>query len=650
MENHKEDLISFLSNVPLFSSVTNDQLEEIASFFTPEFYAKNEEICTQGEEGDSMFVIYSGLVSIYNNINGKDVFATELERGDFFGELALLSDAPRNATARVSIDAKVYRLKRNDFEKLISSNKSIGLYLSRYYARRINSQERQEAGKKPVFFSLSSTAKNLGNSYFLYTCAYHISTESNKKILIIEPYLNCSELMDNYGLKRTGCPVPELFMLIPEKIYSSEDINWFVHESGFFVLNLSPGFDDKLYSAVPLILEQLKKSFNVVFFNVSSCLGKMEKLLIRLCDQTYVIISNTYETLDCVAGHIEKIEKIFGSRAFLGRVKIGVSHLEGTRGVAREKLKEILSLAETPQIWVERTEKALLDKIDTKKYFPVKGPRAVAREIAGIRLGLALGAGAARGFAHIGILKVFEDCGIHIDMISGASMGALVGGLYAANPSTDVLRKNTIDLITSKKEARKKIFDYTIPVKGLLKGGKVSKLIEKAVEKADFLDLKIPAFICGVDIESGEEIIFETGDVTEAIRSSISIPAVFSPYRYKNRWMVDGALLNPVPVDILLRKGADIVIAVCIETGSDRGIHNKGIDIKGVVSRTISIVHGKATNDFVRKADIVLYPEVSGFGWDDFHKGKKIMIAGMEECMKKLPEILKIINEKSTEN
>ncbi|MGM0418714.1 MAG: patatin-like phospholipase family protein [Thermodesulfobacteriota bacterium] len=647
MENSKEDLINFLSNVPLFSSVTNEQLEEIASFFTPEFYAKNVEICTQGEEGDSMFVIYYGLVSIFKNINGEEVFAAELQRGDFFGELALLSDEPRNATARVSIDAKVYRLKRHDFEKLIRLNKSIGLYLSRYYARRINSTKDADAKKKPVFFSLSSTAKNLGNSYFLYTCAYHISTESSKKTLIIEPYLNCEDLLKNFGLQRTGCPVPELFMFLPDKSYKFEDINWFVHESGFYVLNLSTGFTDKLYKAVPLILEQIKKSFDVVFFNVSSDLGKMEKLLIRLCDQTYVIISNTEATLGNVAKHIENIENIFGSNAFFGKVKIGVSHLEGTIGIPREKLKESLKLAETPRIWVEKNENALLDKIDTAKHFPVKGPRAVAREIAGVRLGLALGAGAARGFAHIGVLKVLADYGIHIDMISGASMGALVGGFYAANPSVDVLRKNTIDIITSKKDARKKLFDYTIPVKGFLKGGKVSKIIEKAVNKADFLDLKIPAYICGVDIESGEEFIFETGDVTQAIRSSISIPAVFSPHKYKNRWMVDGALLNPVPVDTLLRKGADIVIAVCIETVAGKGLHKNSIDIKGVVTRTISIVHGKATNDFSRKADIVLYPDVSSFGWDDFHKGKKMMIAGMEETIEKLPEILKIINEKS---
>lgn len=648
MQNHKEDLINFLSNVPLFSSVTSEQLEEIASFFTPEFYRKDEEICTQGEDGDSMFVIYSGLVSIYKKIGEKEIFAAELERGDFFGEIALLSNDPRNATVRVSIDAKVYRLRRKDFEIIIKNNKSIGLYLSRYYARRINSKEESKLKKRPVFFSLSSTAKNLGNSYFLYSCSYHISTESNKKTLIIEPYLNSFDLLKNFGLKKTDCPVPELFMFLPNRTYKFEDINWFVHESGFYVLNLSTGFSDRLYEVIPLIMEQIKKSFDVVFFNLSSSLGKMEKLLIRLCDQTYIIISNTYDRLENVSSHIEKIENIFGPSAFFGRVKVGVSHLEGTIGVAREKLKRILNLAETPQIWVERTENALLDKIDTQKHFPIRGPRAVAREIAGIRLGLALGAGAARGFAHIGILKVFEDFGIHIDMISGASMGALVGGLYAADPSVDSLRKNTIDIISTKKEARKKIFDYTIPVKGFLKGSKISRLIEKAVNKADFLDLKIPAYICGVDILSGEEIVFETGDVTEAIRSSISIPAVFSPNKYKNRWIVDGALLNPVPVDILLRKGADIVIAVCIETGSGSSSCKKGIDIRDVVSRTISIVHGKATNDFTKKADIVLYPDVSEFGWDDFHKGKKLMIRGMEECIEKLPEILKIINEKST--
>ena len=188
----------------------------------------------------------------------------------------------------------------------------------------------------------------------------------------------------------------------------------------------------------------------------------------------------------------------------LDRVRVGVSHLCGSKGIARDELKRELYLSETPQIWVERSDMALKDRIDTEKRFPVKGARAIAREIAGVRVGLALGAGAARGWSHIGVLKVLEDHGIHIDMISGTSMGALVGAVYAAMGSVDALKQQTIDLFPTRARARKGIFDYSLPFKGFLRGKKALNLVATAVNQADFMDLLIPTFIIGVDILKGE--------------------------------------------------------------------------------------------------------------------------------------------------
>lgn len=195
--------------------------------------------------------------------------------------------------------------------------------------------------------------------------------------------------------------------------------------------------------------------------------------------------------------------------------------------------------------------------------------------------------------------------------------------------------------------AKRKIFDYTFPIKGFLKGGKVANLVRTAIKNADFPDLMIPAYLISVDILKGEEVVFETGDVTDAIRSSISIPAIFSPFKYKGRWMADGGLLNPVPVDVLLRRGADIVIAVCIEPRSGgMGETSRAPGIKEMVFRTISIVHGRATGDFAKNADMVLYPDVKDYAWDDFHKGISLMRYGMEECFEYLEEIRKMIELK----
>ena len=649
METNKQDLISFLSRAPLFSSVPYEQLSEIAVFFTKQTYRKDDVVCRQGELGNSMFVIRSGIICLYKEVPERDIYIAQLKRGDFFGELSLLSNEPRNATAKVTLDAVVYCLDREHFELLLKKNRSIGLYLSRHYAKQMASENtKQVLGKKrSVFYAVSASGPDLGVSHFLYSVSFHISDESAKRVLVIEPHLSAGRIMEKYGLRRVECPEPNLFSLLPQNSYQPKDIQWFSHASGFGVLQLKTGFSDRLPEILPMMMEEIQENYDIVFVNLTHHLKEMERLFVRLCDRSLLLIYNTLEKLAHVKQRIGELEKICGPSAFLGRIRVGVSHLYGAKGIVRRELKERLNLAETPDIWVDRSDSAFADRIDTDKCFPVKGPRAVAREIAGIRLGLALGAGAARGWSHIGVLKVLEASGIHVDMISGASMGALVGGIYAATASVDVLKRSTIDLFPTRSDARRKIFDYTLPRQGLLKGQKAADLVRKAVKNADFLDLQIPAYIVGVDVLNGEEVIFETGDVTDAVRSSIAIPAIFYPFKHQGRWMVDGGLLNPVPVNVLLRKGADMIIAVSIEPrgGNGKG-QGKPPGIKKIVSQTISIVHGRATEDFVNSADLVLYPDVGAYAWDDFHKGLPLMRCGMEACCARLEDIRNMIKEK----
>ena len=649
MNPELQDLHDFLARVPLFSSVPAEQIREISGLFSKVVYDKGDVICRQGVAGDSMYVIRSGAVSVFKEVDGREFFVQELKRGDFFGELALLSRGERQATVTASLDVVLFCLTRENFEVLLKKNKSIGLYLSRYYAKRM-ATEAGSVGRRamvPVFYAVSATGPELGVSHFLYSVSFHISDESQKRVVVIEPHLEAERIMHKYELARMGCPDPGLFRVLPEGSYKSEDIHWYAHGSGFHVLQLKSGFSDRLSEIMPALMAGLKESYDVVFFNLTHCLNDMERLFVRLCDRTFLLVHNTEEKIAGVRSRLQELEQICGSSAFLGRIRVGVSHLYGEKGVARQDLAQRLGLSETPGIWVDRSELAFNDRIDTHKCFPVKGPRAVAREIAGIRLGLALGAGAARGWAHIGVLKVLEEAGIHIDMIAGTSMGALVGGIYAATASVEKLKQSTIDLFQTRSDTRRKIFDYTLPRQGLLRGKKAAELVRQAVNSADFLDLMIPTYLVGVDILNEEEVTFETGDVTDAVRSSIAIPAVFYPFKHQGRWMVDGGLLNPVPVDVLVRKGADMVIAVSIESASeDTGMPAKDPGIKEIISRTISIVHGRATSDFVKNADLVLYPDVAGYAWDDFHEGIALMRRGMEACFDRLPDIQQMINEK----
>ncbi|MCG8565761.1 MAG: patatin-like phospholipase domain-containing protein [Desulfobacterales bacterium] len=636
------DLESFLTTVPLFSSISNNEIHEISACFQTVYYKKGQIIFDQGDESDAMYIIRSGTVCIraaHQERNGAEI---ELTRGNFFGEMALISDLQRNATAIVSLDTVLYRLKKADFETLINKNKQIGLFLSRLYARRLSSGLNLPKGPlKPSLFAVSATHAHLGSSHFLYSTSYHIATESTKKLLVVDPKNDNAHLTTHFELTAIPPPDQGIHRMLTSQLCKSDDICWYSHPSGFEVLHIHQHSKEKIQTILPQFMERIKRQYNLIFFNMDHRFLEFEKQVIRLCDKNLLIIQNTHDELQNVKSQIDFLEEISGIG--LDKVRVGVSHLAGDKGIPRERLKQVLNLSETPQIWIEKTEKSRTGKIDTQKRFPIKGARAIARELAGVRVGLALGAGAARGWAHIGVLKILQEQGIHIDMIAGTSMGALVGAVFAAHGSIDHLVAQTIQNLSSKMKARRTIYDYTLPLQGLLRGVKVMNLVRDAINHADFMDLVIPTYIVGVDILKGEEILFETGDVAQAVRSSLSLPGIFVPHKYRNRWMVDGGLLNPVPVNILEQKGADKIIAVCVENPHSSNPKDNGSpSIMKVIMRTINIVHGHATRGFAEKSDIVIYPETKEFAWDDFHRGTILMERGEKACIQMLDEIKKL--------
>ena len=177
------------------------------------------------------------------------------------------------------------------------------------------------------------------------------------------------------------------------------------------------------------------------------------------------------------------------------------------------------------------------------------------------KIGLALSSGAARGFAHIGVIKVLEESQIPVSMIAGTSMGALIGALYAAGLSGDELEEIAcnVDIKTAAK-----LFAPTPSLGGLVSGNRIQDALQSLVGDVNIEDLKIPFAAVAVDIKNAEEVVIREGSLTEAIRASISVPGIFTAVNYQNRFLVDGGLINPVPVDVVQEMGADFVIAVNI--------------------------------------------------------------------------------------
>ncbi len=279
------------------------------------------------------------------------------------------------------------------------------------------------------------------------------------------------------------------------------------------------------------------------------------------------------------------------------------------------------------------------------------------------KVGIALGGGGARGLAHVGVLKVLEEEGIPVDVVAGTSMGSIVGGLYAAGYTPaqlesivvsvdwatvfdDAASRRDIAVERKRYDAR---YNVTLPVQdwsislpaGVVAGQRVGLLLAETTAPAhgvrDFTDLPRPFACVAADLESGEAVVLNSGDLADAIRASMAIPTIFTPRTIGDRLLVDGGAVRNLPVQDARALGADIVLAIDV---SDSVLGRDQLtDLLSVMDQTIGMAIEKASAEQRRLADLVVRPSLSGFSTLGFSDVTLIMERGAEAMRRQLPEV-----------
>jgi len=256
-----------------------------------------------------------------------------------------------------------------------------------------------------------------------------------------------------------------------------------------------------------------------------------------------------------------------------------------------------------------------------------------------IKIALALGGGGARGLSHIGVIKILEKNNINIDFISGTSMGAIIGSFYAASKDIKKLEK-AVKITDWKKIAS--LIDPTLK-EGIIEGKKVYSFLREQIGGLSFSDLSVPFSAVSTDLKTGKPVVFKEGkDVASAVRASISLPLIFKPVKMREMTLADGGLSMPVPVEAAREMGADLVVAVNLDTNNFPN-HYKKVDKLGfykIANNSINILRYNLAFYNSKNADLIVLPKLDGFGIGDFHKADKIIKSG-EEAMKKNMEKLK---------
>ena len=248
------------------------------------------------------------------------------------------------------------------------------------------------------------------------------------------------------------------------------------------------------------------------------------------------------------------------------------------------------------------------------------------------RLGLALGGGAARGFAHVGVIQVLEQAGIRPDVVAGTSAGSLVAALYASGMTSARLEQVALEM----EEAA--LTDWSLPLfgRGVLRGDALARYVSRAVDGRPIEQLPMPLGVLATDLRTGQGVLFRRGDTAQAVRASSAVPGVFSPVRVGQTEYVDGGLVAPVPVRQTRDMGAEVVLAVDISSAPEGNPSNGSLQ---VLLQTFAIMGQSINRHELLAADLVVRPALAGVGGADFSARQRAIEAGRQAMRAALPQL-----------
>jgi NTE family protein len=636
--------IPLLKKVFFFTSFSEEELGGILNLMQVVSLPKGAVLFRQGDPGDALYIIHSGRVRLMVTEHGQEHAAAYLGRGESLGEMTLLTGEPRPNTAVVDATAELLMLYRKDFEPLLKTMPSMAVHISRILSHRlVESSRPAPSGEfKPRIVPLITQLPLDEAVVFTVNLAVSLVEQTRRKVLVLD-------IMDHdqgvYAKALGLHPVR-----VGESNLRQEDLQspavvqklTVFHPSGLELMSLPFSLmEGKLFSSLYPFLSLLRKNYDITLLVLPPRLTAVARAILEETDQLLYIEREALSRDD--------VTTLTSLSEFLPAEK--VLHVPLSEGEAGPRAAPGARIPWNPNFGRMAQERGtpflLADAPATQRALD-----RLARRIAGLRIGLAMGSGAAYGYTLIGMLRVMERHGVYPDIIAGTSMGALIGSFYAAGKTPDELEQIALS-ITKKKLLS--MADFTLPWQGVLIGRGILKFLKSVLGDVTFEDLQVPFTCVATDIVTGQEVILRQGKVAEAVRGSLSLPFFFQPFFHEGRFLVDGGLVNPVPSSVIAAMGADVLISVNLTSkpSSKRmgrrdwrrlsSSYWKGPNILEVLMKTIYTMQFEIAQARANLSHVVLAPDLSDYTWAEFYRAADIIRLGedyMEEMMPKVKSTL----------
>lgn len=617
-------------------------------------FPKGATLYQEKDPGDSLFLILSGSIRVLTRpaaaASGEST-AAYLSRGDILGEMALLVGEPRANTAVVDKTADTLVLSKKDFEEFIEKTPVLALHLSRLLSNRLAAvQTTADAPAPATFHGLVMGIPGRDQVVLTVNLGLSLVEQTRQKTLLVVIGELHPLLAKSMGLENS----PHAEEILHEQRFRSGrgiDDLVLVHPSGLEILCLS---ESAFFGSNPAVLfpffEHLRDQYDACLFALPAISNDTTAVTLAECKRILLVSGPQSQTEDHDA--LSAVQKQIPPSKRVDRVWLMTrpgSHPSGGRATMR--------LPWDPE-WSRQfahTGSPFLPMDDRQGR---RGMDRIARHLGERLLGFAMGSGAAFGYSLIGMLRVLERENIFPDVISGTSMGALIGSFYAAGIGPDQLEE------IAKSITKKRLWtmvDLSLPRSGLIAGRGVLAFLKSHLGDRDFDDLFLPFSCVATDINTGAEVDLDSGNVAEAVRASLSLPFFFQPHYLNGRYLVDGGLVNPVPTSLILSQGANILLSANLTSKtSERKMPSiigwrrqlprslKGPSIPEVMMKTIYTMQHEIAAARSELADVVIHVPLVNYLWWDLHKAGEIIRLGeacAEECIPKLKSLLPFFAE-----
>jgi NTE family protein len=679
----KIDKVVLLAQCPLFSGLSQWELRSISQLMRLVEYKKDEIVYDEGGEGEGFYVIVSGRLEAYVTSAGKKRVLAYLRRGDYFGEMSLLTDQPHSATIHALSDSLVLEIKKEGFKKSIAHNATLSLELSRRLSSRLKvTESRSRTLFKSDVLSIYGGLSRSQKEQFSVNLAACLMAETHQRTVLLDLASSASDADASAGAPGR-LPLKDLQNA---ESWTSEDLKKVLtrHAGGFDCLYASydPG-DTAALDAMVSLLNLMAVDYRFILVDLSADLDELDLRAVSQSDALFVVTDSHLNSMTEAREAIREIERTLSFPE--DKISIVVQEVvfgaHTTASLRKEMFgkKRYFSLPLPPAGHGSDSASALVTDLPDTEYSRMV--RHMARYLSGNLVGLALGSGAALGLAHIGVLKALEREKIPVDIIAGSSIGALIGSLYAVGLSAAEIEKAATEINLRVLFGR--LIDISLfPIRGLLHGKQVMRHFRKHLGNKTFDQCRIPLKITGANLTTRQSLVFESGSVAEAVRTSIAIPAIIKPVITNAGVIVDGGILNPLPIRALQQAGANKVIAVNVfptskdmqerrlmreeaeekdrSQANERGFFAKGLHWIGrsigrafspnlfdILMNTIQAMEAEIAEVEGEGADVLIRPVMPMASWVDFYKPEPFIRRGEEEAMKMLPKIKALVSQQN---